>query len=112
MLPITLGHRLMPRTDNLRYHEVRRYLFWIEVGGKLVPPLDTGPYHVVARFDTGSVHVINSFRCVVGDLSQGVLVRRPRALNAPMHSSGCSDQNVLSPTGMYYGAAECGCNRG
>lgn len=67
---LTNPRRLMRRTENLTYREVLSYLFDIEVGGKRMQPADTGPYRVKASFETGSVYVINSFHCIVGEVNE------------------------------------------
>jgi hypothetical protein len=64
---LTTRTRVGPRTSNLPFQEVRRWLFKLKPDGG--EPLDTGPYDLIADFNTGLVFVVNSFRCVVGQMA-------------------------------------------
>lgn len=55
-----------PRTTNLQFCEIKRWLFRLKPDG--AEPQDTGPYMLMNDFNTGTMLVCNSFRCVVGQV--------------------------------------------
>ena len=69
--------------------------------------VDNGPYRI-RRGDPEATwfEITDKDGRIVGQITD------PQIEDAPRHSGGCSNQNVLDPVGAYRGAQECGCQDG
>jgi hypothetical protein len=71
MLGMNRSGMLFSRTTSLKFREMEPWLFRINMDGKLMPPVDTGPYRIERDFTDDAIKIINSFGCVVGSVLNG-----------------------------------------